>query len=133
MAERGLEMAVTRGPRLDRRRGAGDRAGRSGAEDPADGLEHARRRARRTRCSTASRPATDGLHAYFVHSYHLVPARRDDVVAETDYGGPVTAIVAKRQRRRHAVPPREEPEARPGADRQFPEVDALALASPNIF
>ncbi|MEZ5817377.1 MAG: imidazole glycerol phosphate synthase subunit HisH [Hyphomicrobiaceae bacterium] len=36
-----------------------------------------------------------GLHAYFVHSYHLVPASRDVVVAETDYGGPVTAMVAK--------------------------------------
>ena len=37
----------------------------------------------------------DGLHAYFVHSYHLVPSRRSVVVAETDYGGPVTAMVAE--------------------------------------
>jgi len=36
-----------------------------------------------------------GLHAYFVHSYELRPARRDDLVANTDYGGPVTAIVAR--------------------------------------
>ncbi len=36
-----------------------------------------------------------GLHAYFVHSYHLVARDRDVVVAETDYGGPITAIVAK--------------------------------------
>ncbi|MBS0240983.1 MAG: imidazole glycerol phosphate synthase subunit HisH [Proteobacteria bacterium] len=36
-----------------------------------------------------------GLHAYFVHSYHIVPANRADVVAEADYGGPVTAMVAK--------------------------------------
>lgn len=35
----------------------------------------------------------DGLHAYFVHSYHLVADRRDDVVAETDYGGAITAMV----------------------------------------
>jgi imidazole glycerol-phosphate synthase subunit HisH len=35
----------------------------------------------------------DGLHAYFVHSYHLRAADRADVVAEADYGGPVTAIV----------------------------------------
>jgi imidazole glycerol-phosphate synthase subunit HisH len=34
-----------------------------------------------------------GLHAYFVHSYHLKPADCGDVVAEADYGGPVTAIV----------------------------------------
>jgi glutamine amidotransferase len=36
-----------------------------------------------------------GLHAYFVHSYHLVADNRADVVAETDYGGPVTALVAR--------------------------------------
>ncbi len=36
-----------------------------------------------------------GRHAYFVHSYQLKPARRSDVVAEADYGGPVTAIVAR--------------------------------------
>lgn len=36
----------------------------------------------------------DGLHAYFVHSYHLAAADRGDLVAQADYGGPVTAIVA---------------------------------------
>jgi glutamine amidotransferase len=36
-----------------------------------------------------------GLHAYFVHSYHLVPAEADVLVASTDYGGPITAFVAK--------------------------------------
>ncbi|MEM8812633.1 MAG: imidazole glycerol phosphate synthase subunit HisH, partial [Pseudomonadota bacterium] len=37
----------------------------------------------------------DGLHAYFVHSYHLCAERSADVVAEADYGGPLTAIVAR--------------------------------------
>ena len=36
-----------------------------------------------------------GQHAYFVHSYHLVSEKADDVVASTDYGGPITALVAK--------------------------------------
>ncbi|HEU5016979.1 MAG TPA: imidazole glycerol phosphate synthase subunit HisH [Pseudolabrys sp.] len=36
-----------------------------------------------------------GLHAYFVHSYALKPARRGDVVAQADYGGPFTAIVGR--------------------------------------
>lgn len=36
-----------------------------------------------------------GLHAYFVHSYQLLAADDDDVVATCDYGGPVTAVVAK--------------------------------------
>ena len=37
----------------------------------------------------------DGLHAYFVHSYHLAADSQVDVVARTDYGGPVTAAVAQ--------------------------------------
>ena len=36
-----------------------------------------------------------GLHAYFVHSFHFVTSDRSALVAETDYGGPVTAMVAK--------------------------------------
>lgn len=36
-----------------------------------------------------------GLHAYFVHSFHLAAADRASVVAETDYGGRVTAMVAR--------------------------------------
>jgi len=36
-----------------------------------------------------------GLHAYFVHSFHLKPAMRSDLVAEADYGGPVTAVVGR--------------------------------------
>jgi imidazole glycerol-phosphate synthase subunit HisH len=36
-----------------------------------------------------------GLHAYFVHSYELKPAERGDLVADADYGGAVTAIVAR--------------------------------------
>jgi imidazole glycerol-phosphate synthase subunit HisH len=35
----------------------------------------------------------DGLHAYFVHSYHMQCALPDDVIATADYGGPITAIV----------------------------------------
>lgn len=34
-----------------------------------------------------------GLHAYFVHSFQLYARDRADVVATTDYGGPLTAIV----------------------------------------
>ena len=38
------------------------------------------------------RTGADGLNAYFVHSFHLLTAP-DALVAETDYGGPVTAMV----------------------------------------
>ena len=37
----------------------------------------------------------DGLHAYFVHSFQIYADRADDVAATADYGGPVTAIVAR--------------------------------------
>lgn len=39
---------------------------------------------------------SDGMdHAYFVHSYHLVPTDRSDVVAVTQYGQEITAAVAR--------------------------------------
>jgi glutamine amidotransferase len=37
----------------------------------------------------------NGLHAYFVHSYELKPSQRGDLVAQADYGGPLTAIVGR--------------------------------------
>jgi glutamine amidotransferase len=40
------------------------------------------------------RTGPDGLHAYFVHSYHLEAKHDEDVLAIADYGGPVTAAVA---------------------------------------
>ncbi len=69
----------------------------------------------------------DGLHAYFVHSYHLGGAafrghpRRDRLWRHGHRGG------GARQPRRHPVPPREEPGAGPGADLQLPALDAMIL------
>ena len=37
----------------------------------------------------------DGLHAYFVHSYHLQTDRPDTLIASADYGQKVTAIVGR--------------------------------------
>lgn len=37
----------------------------------------------------------NGLHAYFVHSYHLVTDSPDTLLATTDYGGPLTACVGR--------------------------------------
>ena len=37
----------------------------------------------------------DGAHAYFVHSYHMVCTDSADILASTDYGGPVTAAVGR--------------------------------------
>jgi glutamine amidotransferase len=47
-------------------------------------------------------PLLDGLvpgdHAYFVHSYALQPTRPAEVLATTEYGGPVAALVAHENR-----------------------------------
>lgn len=37
----------------------------------------------------------DGDHAYFVHSYSWVGAEPGDLLATTDYGGPVTAVIGR--------------------------------------
>jgi glutamine amidotransferase len=37
----------------------------------------------------------DGLHAYFVHSYHLATENPYTLLATTDYGGAVTACVGR--------------------------------------
>lgn len=36
-----------------------------------------------------------GLHAYFVHSYHFKTHKPADCIATTEYGGEVTAIIAR--------------------------------------
>ncbi|MFD1329842.1 imidazole glycerol phosphate synthase subunit HisH [Mycoplana ramosa] len=41
------------------------------------------------------RTGDGGLHAYFVHSYHLAAENPDEVIATTNYGGPLTAFVAR--------------------------------------
>ena len=47
----------------------------------------------------AAHPVLDGIesgaHAYFVHSYKIVPADPAAVLASVDYGGPVAAMVGR--------------------------------------
>jgi len=93
LAERGLEYEVT--PGLGWIKGEVDRIT---PQDPGLKIPHMgwntldAARAHPLLAGIATGP--QGLHAYFVHSYHLRPGERADVVAEADYGGPVTAIVA---------------------------------------
>ncbi|HTU24623.1 MAG TPA: imidazole glycerol phosphate synthase subunit HisH [Pirellulales bacterium] len=35
----------------------------------------------------------DGVHCYFVHSYHVVPRDRSVIATETDYGGPFCSMI----------------------------------------
>lgn len=93
MAERGLEHEVTQGLGWIR----GDVA-RIAPADPALKIPHM---GWNTLSLTRDHPlfagiATggEGLHAYFVHSYHLA-ADDDQTIARADYGGPVTAVVGR--------------------------------------
>ena len=93
LAERGREYEVTEG--LGWIAGEVDRIT---PNDPALKIPHM---GWNTLNVVRSHPLLDGLplgpegrHAYFVHSYQLKPAQRADLVADADYGGAVTAIVA---------------------------------------
>src|SRR5690606_11013452 len=37
----------------------------------------------------------DGWHAYFLHGFQLFPDHAEDIVAIAEYGGEVTAVVAR--------------------------------------
>jgi len=37
----------------------------------------------------------DGQHAYFVHSYHLKAHQPGEIIATAQYGGAITAMVAR--------------------------------------
>jgi glutamine amidotransferase len=94
MAERGLEFRVTEG--------LGWIAGDVKAIEPADPALKIPHMGWNTLSVVNPHPllegiatGPDGLHAYFVHSFHLVTPDRSALVAETDYGGPVTAMVGK--------------------------------------
>ena len=94
MAERGLEHGITPG--------LGWIKGEVRAIEPADPelkIPHmgwnTLRLAREHKLLEAIPTGESGLHAYFVHSFHFVPEDNDALVASTDYGGPVTAFVAR--------------------------------------
>jgi glutamine amidotransferase len=92
MAERGLEFRVTRG--------LGWIAGDVKAIEPGDPALKIPHMGWNTLTVINNHPLLDGiptgpggLHAYFVHSFHLAATDRAAVVAEANYGGPVTAMV----------------------------------------
>jgi glutamine amidotransferase len=94
MAERGLEFGVTEG--------LGWIAGDVRAIEPADPALKIPHMGWNTLDIVNAHPllagiptGPGGLHAYFVHSFHLATPDRAALVAEADYGGPVTAMVAR--------------------------------------
>jgi glutamine amidotransferase len=94
MASRGLEKVVTDG--------LGWIAGDVREMTPADAALKIPQIGWNTIHVKHSHPLLDGietgekgLHAYFVHSYQFDTKRVEDMLAVTDYGGPVPAIVGR--------------------------------------
>jgi glutamine amidotransferase len=91
LAERGLEYETSRGLGWI----AGDTV-RIEPKDPALKIPHMGwNNLTRKRVHPLLENIPESLHAYFVHSYHLKAANRTDIVATTDYGGELTALVAR--------------------------------------
>jgi glutamine amidotransferase len=94
LAERGLEHGVSSG--LGWLRGEVDRISPS---DPSLRIPHMgwnTLRAKRKHALFDGIELGDrGQHAYFVHSYHFKPADESDLIAQAEYGGAITAVVAR--------------------------------------
>ncbi|WP_264049307.1 imidazole glycerol phosphate synthase subunit HisH [Methylobacterium flocculans] len=98
----GMQLLATRGLEYDTTPGLGWIPGDVGPVQPSDPalkvphmgwntLEVDREHALLAEIPTGE----GGLHAYFVHSFALTPERPEDRVAHSDYGGAVTAMVAR--------------------------------------
>ena len=94
LAERGLEHGVSNG--LGWLRGEVDRISPS---DPSLKIPHMGWNTLRMKRKHALLEGIElgdrGQHAYFVHSYHFKPKDNADLVAEADYAGSITAMVAR--------------------------------------
>ncbi len=98
----GMQLMATRGLEHGETRGLDWIAGDVTAIQPADPALKIPHMGWNTLALTRPHPLFEGigtgehgLHAYFVHSYHLVPTASEHVLARTDYGGPLTAAVAR--------------------------------------
>ncbi|MCB1498708.1 MAG: imidazole glycerol phosphate synthase subunit HisH [Bauldia sp.] len=98
----GMQLLATRGVEHGVTAGLGRIPGEVRAVAPADPALKVPHMGWNTIGARAAHPlldgvptGPDGLHAYFLHGFHLVAEQESDVVAVADYGGSVTAIVAR--------------------------------------
>ena len=95
----GMQLLAERGLEYETSRGLGWLAGdtvRIEPRDPALKIPHMGwNNLLRKRAHPLLEGIPESLHAYFVHSYHLKTTNISDVVATTDYGSELTALVAR--------------------------------------
>lgn len=93
----GMQLMATRGLEHETTSGLGWLAGDVKRITPSDPLLKIPHMGWNTLDIHSSHAVLSGidpnLHAYFVHSYHLETTLPEDVIATSDYGGAVTAIV----------------------------------------
>ena len=98
----GMQLMATRGLEKGVHDGLGWIAGDVKLLEPSDPALKVPHMGWNTLTFTQSHPLLDGLvdgetglHAYFVHSYHLATTDPATLLATADYGGPVTAAVGR--------------------------------------
>jgi len=94
----GMQLLFTASEEHGQHDGLGLLPGRAVRFSPESGLKVPHMGWNRLQFKQPDHPLLAGLdegHVYFVHSYHVLPEREQDLLAVTDYGQPVTAIVGR--------------------------------------
>ncbi len=95
----GMQLMAERGREFETVEGLGWIGGEVVAIEPADPALKIPHMGWNEIEPRAAHPLLAGLgvgdHAYFVHSYHLRLSDPDDLLAVTDYGGPIAAVVGR--------------------------------------
>jgi glutamine amidotransferase len=95
----GMQLMAERGREFETVEGLGWLAGEVVAIDPADRSLKIPHMGWNELTPCFRHPMLDGLpagtHVYFVHSYHFRPSGQATVLAETDYGGRLAAVVGR--------------------------------------
>jgi imidazole glycerol-phosphate synthase subunit HisH len=95
----GMQLMAERGREFETVEGLGWIAGEVRAIEPADRSLKIPHMGWNELVLRAAHPVLDGLaagtHAYFVHGFALRPDNPADLIAETDYGGPLAAVVGR--------------------------------------
>lgn len=94
----GMQLLFTESEEHGLHEGLGLLPGRAVRFSPEGGLKVPHMGWNRLQFKQPEHPLLAGLdegHVYFVHSYHVLPEREGDLLAVTDYGQPVTAMVGR--------------------------------------